>query len=48
MFTRGFFAKVYFQQTYFHPPGTTVPTIPSDLPPLVGMILNFGTMMGRR
>lgn len=49
MFNRMYFANVYFSGSYFEPiDGSLPPVVLSDNPPLVGMVCNFGTMMGRR
>lgn len=47
MFAARFFPKTYFVGTYFPPAGDIVLT-EDESAPLVGMVFNFGTMMGRR
>lgn len=48
MFTSYFFPKVYFTGFYFEPIDGAVPPITDDVVHVVGMHVNFGTMMGRR
>ncbi len=47
MFPGGYFAKTMFTGFYFQPVDGGTPIV-SDENHLVGMLVNFGTMMGRR
>jgi hypothetical protein len=47
MFPKTFFPQAFFTGVYF-PPTTTFVLVTTDLPPLVNMVFNIGTMMGRR
>jgi len=48
MFARRFFAAAYFAPTYFPPTDGGTPPVVDENVPLVGMLVNMGTMMGRR
>jgi len=47
MFAARFFSKTYFVGTYF-PPAGDILIVEDEVVHIVGMVFNFGTMMGRR
>lgn len=47
MFTASFFPKLYFTGSYFEPLDGGAPPATDETVHIVGMLTNFGTMMGR-